>query len=78
MYRKRAVLEPLKNLSCMLSKEDEEFCKSIYKGGLEVTIYLDDYIIIREYNRSKHNIISNDIMKLEKLTALFCKRTENY
>ena len=76
--RKCTVLEPLKNLSSVLSKEDDELCKSIYKGRLGGKIYPGDYIVIREYNQPKHNIMSDDIMKLEKVTALFCKRAENY
>lgn len=76
--RKCTVLEPLKNLSRVLSKEDDELCKSIYKGRLGGKIYPGDYIVIREYNQPKHNIMSDDIMKLEKVTALFCKRAENY
>lgn len=77
-YRKYTVLEPLKNLSRVLSKEDDELCKSIYKGSLKGKIYPGDYIVVREYNQPKHNIMSDDIMKLEKVTALFCKRAENY
>jgi hypothetical protein len=77
-HRKYTVLEPLKNLSRVLSKEDDELCKSIYKGPLKGKIYPGDYIVVREYNQPKHNIMSDDIMKLEKVTALFCKRAENY
>ena len=77
-YRKYTVLEPLKNRSRVLSKEDDELCKSIYKGPLKGKIYPGDYIVVREYNQPKHNIMSDDIMKLEKVTALFCKRAENY
>ena len=78
VHRKCTVLEPLKKLSHMLSEEDDKLCKLIYKGRLGGKIYPGDYIVVREYNQPKHNIMSDDIMKLEKVTALFCKRAENY
>jgi len=53
-------------------------CKLIYQGRLGGKIYPGDYMVIREYNQPKHNIMSDEIMKLEKVVALFCKRAENY
>lgn len=76
--RKCKVLEPLRNLSRVLSKEDDELRKSIYKGRFRGLMHQGDYMVIREYNQPKHNIMSNDLMKLEKVSALFCKRAENY
>ena len=35
-------------------------------------------MVIREYNQPKHNVMSDEIMELEKVVALFCKRAENY
>lgn len=75
---KSTVLEPLRELSQVLSKEDNELCKLIYQGRLGGKIYPGDYMVIREYNQPKHNIMSDEIMKLEKVVALFCKRAENY
>lgn len=76
--RKCTILEPLKNLSRVLSNDDNELFKTIYKGRLGGRAYPGDYMVIREYNQPKHNIMSDEIMRLEKVTALFCKRTENY
>ncbi len=77
-HRTCTVLEPLKNLSSVLSEEDKELCKSIYPVRLGGKIYPGDYVVVREYNQPKHNIMSDDMMKLEKVIALFCKRGENY
>ncbi|MCM1439554.1 MAG: hypothetical protein NC131_10200 [Roseburia sp.] len=76
--KKPKVLKPLKELTCVLSKEDNELCESIYQGRLKGQIYPGDYMVIREYNQPKHNIMSDEIMRLEKIVALFCKRAENY
>lgn len=76
--RKCKVLEPLRNLSHVLSKEDDELRKLIYKGRFEGLMNQGDYMVIREYNQPKHNIMSNNLMKLERVSALFCKRAENY
>ncbi|MEH2943170.1 hypothetical protein VSQ32_09945 [Lachnospiraceae bacterium KK002] len=76
--RKCKVLEPLRNLSHVLSKEDDELRKIIYKGRFEGLMNQGDYMVIREYNQPKHNIMSNNLMKLERVSALFCKRAENY
>lgn len=76
--RKCTVLEPLRKLSHVLLEDNNKLRKSIYRGRLRGQIYPGDYMVIREYNQPKHNVMSDEIMELEKVVALFCKRAENY
>ncbi len=76
--RKCTVLEPLRELSHVLLEDNNKLRKSIYRGRLRGQIYPGDYMVIREYNQPKHNVMSDEIMELEKVVALFCKRAENY
>lgn len=62
----------------MLLEDNNKLRKSIYRGRLRGQIYPGDYMVIREHNQPKHNVMSDEIMELEKVVALFCKMAENY
>ena len=66
---------PLFEILSLLSEEDYTQIENIYhqlKGDIQV----GDYLVIREFNQPKKNIMRNDLMNIEKLVALFLLRPE--
>ncbi len=73
------IIDPINKLDSnkTWTEEKSALCKEIYgEGILGGNICIDDYPIVREFNQPKHNIMSNELMNIEKVVALFCKKDE--
>lgn len=70
------VLDPIKKLNSVVDKEDMELIKKLYPGKLAGGIYEDCYLVVREYNQPKLNIMCDKLLEIERVVALFCKRQE--
>ena len=70
------VLEPIKKLTSVVNTTDMELIKKLYPGKLAGDIRKDCYLIVREYNQPKLNIMCDKLLEIERVVALFCKRIE--
>lgn len=70
------VLEPIKKLTSVVNKTDMELIERLYHKRLAGGIRENCYLVVREYNQPKLNIMSDDLLEIERVVALFCKRTE--
>ena len=70
------VLEPIKKLTSVVNKTDMKLIKRLYHDRLAGGIRPNCYLVVREYNQPKLNIMSDDLLEIERVVALFCKRTE--
>ena len=70
------VLDPIKKLTKVVDKEDMELIKKLYPGKLAGEINEGKYLVVREYNQPKLNIMCNKLLEIERVVALFCKRAE--
>lgn len=70
------VLEPIKKLTSVVNKADVELIKRCYPGILAGKIQENQYLVVREYNQPKLNIMCDDLLEIERVVALFCKRME--
>lgn len=70
------VLNPIKKLASIVNKTDMELIERLYRKRLAGGIRENCYLVVREYNQPKLNIMSDDLLEIERVVALFCKRTE--
>lgn len=70
------VIEPLVELNTKVSKADIDLIDIMYKGILKGKIFEGDYLVVREFNQPAHNVMSDELQDLEKITALFCRRKD--
>ena len=70
------VLEPIKKLTSVVNKIDLEQIKKLYPGKLAGEIREGCYLVVREYNQPKLNIMCDKLLEIERVVALFCKRIE--
>ena len=50
--------------------------KKMYPGKLAGKIGEGNYLVIREFNQPKLNIMCHKLLEIERVVALFCKRAE--
>ncbi len=70
------VLDPIKKLTSVINESDMELIKKLYPGKLRGEICEDQYLVVREYNQPKLNIMCDKLLEIERVVALFCKRPE--
>ena len=70
------VLEPIKKLTSVVNKADMDLIKKLYPGKLAGGIRENRYLVVREYNQPKLNIMCNELLDIERVVALYCKRAE--
>lgn len=70
------VLEPLEKLTAVANAEDIELMQKMYPGKLAGKIGEGNYLVIREFNQPKLNIMCHKLLEIERVVALFCKRAE--
>ena len=70
------VLNPIKKLTSVVNKTDMGLIERLYPKRLAGRIRENCYLVVREYNQPKLNIMCDDLLKIERVFALFCKRTE--
>lgn len=70
------VLNPIEELTKVVDKEDVELLKKLYPGKLAGKISEGKYLVVREYNQPKLNIMCDKLLEIERVVALFCKRAE--
>ncbi len=69
-------MDPIKKLSSVINESDMELIKKLYPGKLRGEICEDQYLVVREYNQPKLNIMCDKLLEIERVVALFCKRPE--
>lgn len=70
------VLEPIKKLTSVVDKTDMELIKRLYPRKLAGGIREGCFLVVREYNQPKLNIMCDKLLEIERVVALFCKRVE--
>ena len=70
------VLDPIKRLTSVVNKTDMELIRKIYRGRFAGGIRENRYLVVREYNQPKLNIMCDDLLDIERVVALYCKRPE--
>lgn len=70
------ILKPMKKLTVKASKEDIDFIKAFYPDELSGKMREGCYLMIREYNQPKLNIMCQSLLEIERVVALFCMRVE--
>lgn len=70
-----SVKEPLKLISHKLTEDENSLIENLYKK-LRGEIKIDDYLIAREYNQPVKNIMSDELMDLDKIVAIFLRKNE--
>lgn len=70
------VLDPIKKLTSVVNKQDLEIIKKLYPKNLAGRIHEGQYLVVREYNQPKLNIMCDKLLEIERVVALFCKRLE--
>ena len=50
--------------------------QKMYPGKLAGKIGEGNYLVIREFNQPKLNIMCHKLLEIERVVALFCKRAE--
>lgn len=70
-----SVKEPLKLISHKLTENENSLVENLYKK-LRGEIKIDDYLTVREYNQPVKNIMSDKLMDLDKIVAIFLHKSE--
>ena len=70
------VLEPIKKLTSVVNEADMDLIKKLYQGKLAGGIRENRYLVVREYNQPKLNIMCDELLDIERVVALYCKRAE--
>lgn len=70
------ILNPIKKLTSVVNKDDTELIQKLYPGKLAGKIRENCYLVVREFNQPKLNIMCNKLLEIERVVALFCKRAE--
>ena len=70
------ILEPLKKIKSLVGDDDLNRMKKFYKGSLSGNLNKGDYMVIREFNQPKHNMMNKKIMDPNKIVSVFVKRDE--
>lgn len=70
------VLEPIKKLTSVVNEADMDLIKKLYPGKLAGGIRENRYLVVREYNQPKLNVMCDELLDIERVVALFCKRKE--
>lgn len=70
------VLDPIEKLTSVVNKMDMDLIKKLYPGNLAGKIREGQYLVVREYNQPKLNIMCDKLLEIERVVALFCKRIE--
>ena len=70
------VLDPIKELKSVVDKNDKKLIEKLYKGPLKGSIGENHYLVVREFNQPKRNIMCNELLDINRVTAIFCKKEE--
>ena len=70
------ILEPLKRINSLVDNDDLKRMKKFYGGSLSGNLIEGEYMVIREFNQPKHNIMSKKLMDPNKMVAVLVKRDE--
>lgn len=70
------VLDPIKKLTVVVKKQDVDIINKFYPGKLAGEIRENCYLVVREYNQPKLNIMCHQLLEIERVAAFFCKRAE--
>ena len=70
------ILEPLKRINSLVDSDDLKRMKKFYKGSLSGNLIEGEYMVIREFNQPKHNVMSKKLMEPNKIVAVLVKRDE--
>ena len=70
------VLDPIRKLTSVVNKTDIELINKLYPGKLAGGIRENQYLVVREYNQPKLNIMCDKLLEIERVVAIFCKRKE--
>ena len=70
------ILEPLKRINSLVDNNDIKLMKKFYRGLLSGNLIEGEYMVIREFNQPKHNIMSKKLMDPNKMVAVLVKREE--
>lgn len=70
------VLDPIRKLTSVVNKTDIELINKLYPGKLAGGIHENQYLVVREYNQPKLNIMCDKLLEIERVVAIFCKRKE--
>jgi hypothetical protein len=63
------------SISSKLDDVDKQLIQDIYKR-FAGNVSIDEFLVIREFNQPKHNIVSQELLIPEKICSLFVKRKE--
>lgn len=69
------ITPPLKLISHKLTEDENSLVDNLYKK-LRGKIKVDDYLTVRQYNQPVQNIMSDELMNLDKIVAIFLRRKE--
>lgn len=70
------ILEPLKKVNSLVDGDDVKRMNKLYRGSLSGNLNEGDYMVIREFNQPKHNMMSKKVMDPNKIVAILVKRDE--
>lgn len=70
------VLDPVKRFTAVTRKPDIDIIHKLYPNNMAGGIKKKNYLVVREYNQPKRNIMCDKLLEIDRVTALFCKRGE--
>lgn len=71
---KNIKIEPEFYISSVLSPEDKKIIDTLYRAKLRGKIDVGNFLCIREFNQPNYNIMSEDLLKIDKIIALFNRK----
>ncbi len=63
-------------MACIDRSTDMKLIRKLYSGRLAGGIRENRYLVVREYNQPKLNIMCDELLEIERVVALYCKRAE--
>ena len=69
------VKEPLNFISHQLTEDENSLVDDLYRK-LRGKIKVGDYLTVRQYNQPVQNIMSDELMNLDKIVAIFLRKKE--
>lgn len=71
---KNTKYEPEFYINATVSSDDKLIIDKLYPGRLNGKINIGNYLCIREFNQPNYNIMSEDLLEIDKIIALFNRK----
>ena len=72
---KNIKIEPEFYITSVLSQEDKQIIDNLYRSKLRGKIDVGNFLCIREFNQPNYNIMSDDLLEINKIIALFNRKS---